>query len=531
MKKKITFAFAMTILLGFLLVISVSAVTGSSSDEFGDATVVEGLTSKSTDMDAKVVLKNDDGTFSTYYTYYIYPTFNWRGGMSAPNFTGLNEALGTSYTNASIIRIELLSDCKYIELPSECNTYLKELLIPEDINTTTLYRTYFKALEKINIPSKITTISSNTFDGTSTLKYVTFGEDFAMTSLPAAMFSGCSSLEEIKLPNSVTSIGNSFFANCTSLKKICLGENLDKIGSSIIVNVTNAQIYASSKWFTTNAPAHNSFAYAGHTPTDVTLYYVGTKSEAEALMAKSNHNGIKKATLVEYDATKPDDYYINPNQTAWTIVYGYNKCKAFYGNEHDEKILNACQYGCTRGCGAVEMLENPQHELERNVTYGGSLTVDYYKSINVVELCKNCKLESLNQDIDPLFTDKGYSVDLEGVGVCQSFKVNFDAIELYKQYVNGDFEYGLVASIDNENPLVIDNGAVKTVGKAISTGMTNTSFELLQIKVVGIPAEQENARIVGCAYALDNGKIYYLSENATTQVASGASYASLKEQE
>ena len=72
---------------------------------------------------------------------------------------------------------------------------------------------------------------------------------------------------------------------------------------------------------------------------------------------------------------------------------------------------------------------------------------------------------------------------------------------------------------------------MKTVGKAISTGMTNTSFELLQIKVVGIPSEQENAQIVGCAYALDNGKIYYLSENATTQVASGASYASLKEQE
>ena len=109
--------------------------------------------------------------------------------------------------------------------------------------------------------------------------------------------------------------------------------------------------------------------------------------------------------------------------------------------------------------------------------------------------------------------------------------MNFDAIELYKQYVNGDFEYGLVASIDNENPLVIDNGAVKTVGKAISTGMTNTSFELLQIKVVGIPAEQENAQIVGCAYALDNGKIYYLSENATAEVAVGASYASLKEKE
>ena len=203
MKRKALFILIATLIFAFIFAISSNAVTGSTSDEFGNVTAVDGLSSKSTDTDAKVVLKNEDGTFSTYYTYYIYPTFNWRGGMSQPNFSGLNNAVGASYDSNSIIRIELLSDCKYIELPGECNTYLKELLIPEDINTTTFYRTYFNALEKINIPSKITTISANTFDGTETLKYVTFGKDFAMTSLPNAMFSGCSSLEEIRLPNSV----------------------------------------------------------------------------------------------------------------------------------------------------------------------------------------------------------------------------------------------------------------------------------------------------------------------------------------
>ena len=493
MKKRIILTLAISIISMVLLAVSVSAIDliTSTSDEFGTVTVVDGMTSTVTDTTAKVVLKNEDGTFSTYYTYYIYPTLNWRGGMSAPNFDGLNEALGTLYINASIVRIELVSDCKYIELPSDCNTYLKELLIPEDINTTTLYRTYFKALEKINIPSKITTISSNTFDGTTTLKYVTFGDDFAMTSLPAAMFCGCSSLEEIRLPNSVTSIGNSFFANCTSLKRIYLGENLDKIGISILVNVTNAKIYASSKWFTTNAPAHNSFAYDGHAPTDVTLYYVGTKAEAEALAAKSNHNGIKNATLVEYDATKSDDYYVNPSQTAWTIVYGYNKCKAFYDNEH----------------------------LPSQTTY--EFEGEKYLSVcNAYSGCPRCLQSVPTKVCDALFVNKGYSKEKDGTSFTYGILINATEIEKYEQALGTTLDYGFIIQSykDGDDGKILGADGVAQEGALVLdfTEITNLNLTIYNLKITGIQTQAQQSFSLYCAaYIIDGANVSYIGASAT----------------
>jgi len=500
MKKTLLLFFAALIFACTFAISSSASMIKAESDEFGEVTVVEGLPTKSTDLTAKVVLKNEDNTFSTYYTYYIYPKFNWRGGMSAPDFKGLNEALGTSYDNSSIIRIELLSDCKYIELPSECNTYLKEMLIPEDINTTTLYRTYFKALEKINIPSKITSISANTFDGTSTLKYVTFGEDFAMTSLPNAMFSGCSSLEEIKLPNSVTSIGVSFFANCTSLKRIYLGESLDISGNSMIVGVTTAKIYASSKWFSTNAPVSNSFAYAGHTPTDITLYYVGTKQEAEALKAKSNHNGIKNAELVEYDPTKSDDYYVKSEQKAWTIVYGYNKCKAFYNGEH----LNdnsPCVINCDR-CKTYGLeKENAVHSISTTIEYES-----YDKAGAKIVYCKNdgC-VHRISEVRAPLFNCLGYSSPESGEsGIAIGFVVNNEAIAEYENMTGQKIKYGVFVALKDKlgNNSVFSEDGVASEG-VLSLEISSVSFVMFELRVMGFATdEQKSAKLAMGAYVV-----------------------------
>lgn len=490
---KIKFLLTITIIsiLVCFLAISSQAVTGVQADEFGTVTIVDGLTSVSTDKEALVVLKNTDGTYSTYYTYYIYPTFNWRGGMHAPDFKGLNDALGTSYDNSSIIRIQLLKDCKYIELPSECNTHLKELYIPENINTTTLYRTYFKALEKVHIPSCITTISGNTFDSVTTLKYVTFGKDFSMTELPSTMFAGCSSLEEIRLPNSVTSIGRTFFSGCTSLKRIYLGENLTTSGDAMIVGVTGAKIYASSKWFSTSTPSSGSFAYAGHTPNDITLYYVGTKEEAETLKANATHNGIKNATLVEYDATKSDDYYVNPEATAWTIVYGYSKCLAFYGGH------------------------NVTDDLTLNFT-------DYTSKMQEMSGCsRNCGVSSIVNEYEPIFGGFMYSVKENGTALCTSYSINHHSLAVYKSYnASTNISYGLVASVaptDNEVLLTLDGGKVVT-GKEnailvdIDTKYASFDFILRGFKADG---SYDNIAFAINAYVTDGKSIYYIGNSTS----------------
>ena len=493
MKAKFSLIFTIILVLACFLAITSQAVTGAQTDEFGTATVVEGLTSVSTDTEALVVLKNDDGTFSTYYTFYIYPKFNWRGGMHQPDFSGLNKALGTSYDNTSIIRIQLLKDCKYIELPSECDTYLKELYIPENINTNTLYRTYFQALERVHIPSCITSISGNTFDGTKTLKYVTFGENFSMTSLPNTMFAGCSSLEEIRLPNSVTSIGRTFFSNCTSLKKIYLGENLTTSGDSMIVGVTGGKIYASSKWFSTSTPSYNSFSYSGHNPVDVTLYYVGTKQEAEALKAKATHNGIKNATLVEYDATKPDDYYVNPEADAWTIVYGYSKCLAFYGG----------------------------HDITDDLTLNFT---DYTSNMQEISGCsRNCGVTSVVNEYEPIFGGFMYSVKENGTALCTSYSINHHSLAVYKSYnASTNISYGLVASVaptDNEVLLTLDGGKVVT-GKEnailvdIDTKYASFDFILRGFKADG---SYDNIAFAINAYVTDGKSIYYIGNSTSNK--------------
>ena len=500
MKQKLLLSILIILIFICTLAISVNAVSGAATDEFGTVTTVNGLTSVSTDTDALVVLKNADGTFSTYYTYYIYPKFNWRGGMSAPDFTGLNSALGTSYNNSSIIRIQLLSDCKYIELPSECNTNLKELYIPEDINTTTFYRTYFTVLEKVNIPSCITSISANTFDGTSTLKYVTFGESFSMTSLPNAMFSGCASIEEIRLPNSVTSIGMSFFNGCTSLKTIYLSENLVTSGKSMLVNVTNAKIYASSKWFSTSEPNSASFSYVGHAPSDITLFYVGTKAEAEALKAKSTHNGIKNATLVEYDPTKSDDYYVIPNQTAWTIVYGYSKCLAFYDGH--------------------------------NITDDTTLSfTDYTSEIFEMSGCsRNCGVNYVVNKYAPIFTFVGYSVkENDATALCAGYTVNHASMAVYKKYnTSVNLSYGIVASKPNADGSALlksENGNVLAIKSTTVVANVDTSYAGYDFVLRGFNDGNKDTALVICSYVFDGTSIMYMTDACTATVPTAITFS------
>ena len=44
-------------------------------------------------------------------------------------------------------------------------------------------------------------------------------------------FSGCTSLESINLPSTVTEIGDSAFHNCYNLREVTLNDGLQKIGN------------------------------------------------------------------------------------------------------------------------------------------------------------------------------------------------------------------------------------------------------------------------------------------------------------
>lgn len=85
------------------------------------------------------------------------------------------------------------------------------------------------SLKTITLPRNITTIEYGAFENCTALTSVTFGGGLTgnnkvekLTTIDGAAFRGCSSLEVIEIPSTVTSIGQSAFAGCTSLRFVYL---------------------------------------------------------------------------------------------------------------------------------------------------------------------------------------------------------------------------------------------------------------------------------------------------------------------
>lgn len=98
------------------------------------------------------------------------------------------------------------------------------------------------SLKKIVIPSTVTKIGADAFNGCTQVMEVKFCEGRLQTIVVSA-FADCTSLERIEVPSMVTEIGICTFDGCTSLKiadcafrgctqlvEVMLGEGLKNIG-------------------------------------------------------------------------------------------------------------------------------------------------------------------------------------------------------------------------------------------------------------------------------------------------------------
>lgn len=93
------------------------------------------------------------------------------------------------------------------------------------------------SLTSINIPEGVTSIGSYAFEDCTSLATVTFEEGSKLTTIGGnddwnGVFSDCSSLTSINIPEKVTNIGNHAFNNCRSLTSINIPENVTSIGHS-----------------------------------------------------------------------------------------------------------------------------------------------------------------------------------------------------------------------------------------------------------------------------------------------------------
>ena len=99
------------------------------------------------------------------------------------------------------------------------------------------------SLKEIIIPDSVTSIGDYAFSGCDSLTEIIIPD--SVTSIGSRAFYSCDSLTEIIIPDSVTSIGSSAFYSCDSLTHVTLGNGVTSIGNYAFYScdsLTNAVI-------------------------------------------------------------------------------------------------------------------------------------------------------------------------------------------------------------------------------------------------------------------------------------------------
>ena len=196
-----------------------------------------------------------------------------------------------------------------------------------------------------------------------------------------------------------------------------------------------------------------------------------------------------------------DDDYVS--DTEWTIVYNYNQCKAFYGNKHNISQISPCVVECSV-CN--NKLVNHISEYESTVVeYANGFMAKGQKAV----VCTNegCGFK-LDEDLDPLFNCLGYSATEKGnAGIVIGFTVDNEAIKKYEQETDKSLKYGVFVvakALLGDNDIFANDGTVAS--DAINVELTNQSFLVFELKVLGFTDEyKDNKLAMGAYVAITDG--------------------------
>ncbi len=559
MKRKLLLIAIMVIFLACTLALSISA---ASTNEFGEvetSTKID-LTGMATDTDVRVVLF--DGTeYHTYPSQYIVTSAT----DITLNFDKINEAFGKSYALDSVIRLEVPRHVLVIVggvFNYGKNNNLVEVFFPADSKLTKLNWGCFESntgLQKINLPASLTELhGQNNFAKCSSLKEVTFDEGYSVSYIPLNFFQSCSSLEKIVFPNCVTEVRGGAFGSCSKLKTIVFGDNLQTMGGPMSdCSTSGSTWYLPNSFYSssvTSEPPSNMFHWAGtqtngvsgtgNNPKNITFVYTGTKAEAEALQARFKAadaatgegcvglSRIYDATLcteAEYEALTGKK--VGEGATGYYIVYGYNKCKAFYNDIHPEKLAegevdtNLCVLTECARCGITNEYVGDDSTHEMNVVYAYA---SYFANGTITESCQNegciyhgegnAKVD--NDTLKPLFYALQYSTKEDGevFGIYVEYKINQENIAKYEELSSKAVEYGVVAiakkNLSGNGPLNVDGSTEAT--NVIATDVTSKSLSTVKLIVTGNWSANATAEIYMLGYVTDGVELQYMGIETVT---------------
>ena len=426
---------------------------------------------------------------------------------------------GTFFGCTSLKEIAIPDSVEYVGIYAFKNAAFVDSPFSVNSNCTYIGRWAFygcSQLKNINIPRNATydvtgkPENQGLFTGCTSLTDVNFHPDTIDTQFPAYMFSGCTALKEIKLPNAITTqLPIRMFNNCSSLETIVLGANVTGLNAFRDFSDHNSFTYGCNslkyvylpKTLNISAETHSTACYMFNAGGNVTFYFNGTYEEAVKLQDDIKANvttcGGRNGKITGAEIISLEKYNDLTEIKKSYIVYDCNTCDMFYDSEHLEDN-NPCVINCDR-CNANGVAEeNPIHNIGTTITYV-SFDTTGIKKIG----CANAGCSyGITEETPALFTCLGYSASEGGRGgIVIGFTVNNVAIAEYEEITGKTLKYGVFAVLQKNigtNDIFGEDGTAAQ--GVVSAELTNSSFAVFQIKVRGLADEQKSIKLAMGAY-------------------------------
>ena len=356
---------------------------------------------------------------------------------------------------------------------------LKSLRLPDGITSTgSVTCNGCSSLEYVYIPASCKSFGAQAFNNCVSLKVIEFAPGSQLETIGAKAIAESSQITSITFPNTfLTATGEAPIRNLKNLTYINFGASfVGFTGYASMYSTENAELVIV-------LPTTFDTKYVNELPKKATILYTGDKTQAEA---------FGYATMQTYE-----EWVEAGSPKGNRIVYGYNKCDAFYGGTH-------------------ALSENPIEKFE-----GEEYTSRY---ISVCTCTNGCGKDVVTELCAPLFVNKGYSKEIDGTFFNYSFVANKEAIALYEEITGETLSYGIIAaqkSLSQNGALLDENG--KAIEGAIAMSFDTTSYDTYNVKITGISEKFRASELYCCAYVYEAGTASYIGE-AVTELASLISY-------
>lgn len=274
-------------------------------------------------------------------------------------------------------------------------------------------------------------------------------------------------------------------------------------------------------------------------------------AEQKAYQVTNRSQNYDEIVVTEVDGFKHADYTDTIVTSAPTCTVAgsksiVNRCCGITsieeieptGHNYDGGVItlaSSCmQYGtltytcleCDETHNVVVGFDISVHSYDEN-EYIDVIFENYLDKGTKVYSCLDCELEVLENEpsFPAIYTSRGYSAEegVTGNGIVFSVEVNMEAVEKYISLGN-KMNYGIFVSVSSK-PIVDANN----IENGLMGDMTNTKYNILQIKVTNISADKLDTAIYCSAYVIANGKVYYVNDKSTTEEAIAVTYNSLKD--